>query len=278
MWFGAARYNMGRNSRKGHSKCFYLNSWAWSLATVNNAIYEYRNTHCNTYTVNKPPRGLRVWVRNTWNTSGVSGSAAMLRRTWGFYGWHPTSGLNTFFNYVCGLNIATTAIANLLKFILPDITLKTPNRQSDKNTLALYETTCHELAHASHWTKVRSGYWVKYINYIITYGSRNNPYGNGTGKNAGHCEVGEMWANYFAAVCATDKYGRWTNFRFDEDWYNPGFLMNCENSIGNLTANEIFDCLTKNTKTIDNMVGQIKGKTNHDLQVDSHYDMFNDWP
>lgn len=51
-------------------------------------------------------------------------------------------------------------------------------------------------------------------------------------------------------MCADDTYGSWTNFRYGEDWYNPGFLIICENRIGDLTTNKIFDCLTKNTNTI----------------------------
>lgn len=99
--------------------------------------------------------------------------------------------------------------------------------------------------------------------------------------NAGHCGVGEMWANYFAAVCAADKYSSyslWSDFEDGEDWYNPGFLRDCENNIGDLNNDEIFDCLTKNTNTIDKMVNQIKGKTNHNSQVDAQYDVYNDWP
>ena len=278
LWWGAARYNMGRHSKKGYDKRFARNSWAWSLATVNNAVYDYRYTHCNTYDINKPPRNLRVWVFNTNNVNTAKGSAAMLKRTWGFYGWHPKKGLNTLLNYMCGLNLGTTLVGNLVKFVSPDITISTPKRKSNKNTLAIYETTCHELSHASHWTKAGNRYWVKYINHIITY----KGYGSGSGNNAGYCGVGEMWGNYFGAVCANDKYSSyswWSDFHAKEDWYNPGFLRNCVKNINDLSTNEVFDCLTKNTNTIDKMVNQIKRRTKHDKKVDNQYNSIDtDWP
>lgn len=34
----------------------------------------------------------------------------------------------------------------------------------------------HELAHASHFNKVGSAYWANYINFIVTYGKKDDPY------------------------------------------------------------------------------------------------------
>ena len=74
-------------------------------------------------------------------------------------------------------NISITPVADILWYagklmgISPDITLKT-----NSSHLHMYRTTCHELAHASHFWNAGSWYWTQYISYIITYG----PYGDAT--------------------------------------------------------------------------------------------------
>ena len=73
----------------------------------------------------------------------------------------------------------------MLKKVLPDITIGTGGHSYRK----VYDVVNHELSHASHFSQVGSAHWAKYISYIMTYGS----YGNGTGKNAELCGIGEMW-------------------------------------------------------------------------------------
>lgn len=195
----------------------------------------------------------------------------------GFYGFHTTSKLNTFFNYVSGINISTTILGNLVKFVAPDITISV--NSGNVGTDDVYNTVFHECGHASHWTKVGSSYWVKYINYIITYGSKDNPYGNGTGHNAGYCGVGEMWGNYIGAMLERREFSRtnWNDLNHGEDWYNPGFLRHVDD-ITDVTTSEIFSCMTSGTNTIDKMVSKLKTKTINDEEVDDAYDLYTDWP
>lgn len=280
-----AHYNMGWHSKSGYSRDIYQNSDAWKWATVNNAVYKYID-YCDDFSISKPPSNLRVWVFGK-NDGTVSGSAAMLRRTWGLYGFHTTSGLNTFFNYLIGLNTTTTVLVNLTKFVQPDITISV--NQNAVGTDDVYNTTFHECGHASHWSKVGSSYWVKYINYIITYGSRDNPYGNGTGNNAGYCGVGEMWGNYIGSLLERQEFighspysttafaNNWNWFDESEDWYNPGFLKDVDN-IADITTSEIFSCMSGSTNTITKMVEQLKTKTVNNAQIDNAYANYTDWP
>ena len=168
--------------------------------------------------------------------------------------------------------------------MLPDVVIKA---NASQGTDGVYSTTFHELAHASHHKKVGSGYWVKYINYIITYGA----YGDGHGKNAGYAGVGEMWGNYFSAVCMDREFrvkrGFASNpllYLYDkdggyggEDWYNPGFLYYV-NNIPDITIDEIFSCLHRNTNTFSALIKELKTKTEYDEQVDNAFANYTDWP
>jgi len=283
-FFAPATYSMGWHSKHGCDWQFQQNSVAWKWATVNNAAYQYLK-HCHTYGITLPPSDLRYWVFESEDSNGASGSAAMLRRTWGLFGFNTTSQYNTFFNNITGLNMTATLLGNSIKYILPDITITVPT-DTVSTTDGVYNTVFHETAHASHWQKVGSEYWVKYINYIITYGSFDNPYGNGTGLNAGYCGVGEMWGNYIGALFERHEFGYgtsfadpWAWFNEQEDWYNPGFLKDVDN-IPDITTSEICSCLTSSTNTINKMVNQLKTKTSYDSQVDSVYNKpdYTDWP
>ena len=96
--------------------------------------------------------------------------------------------------------------AVLIKFLLPDITLGTSGKADYRS---IYSDVCHELAHASHFTKVGTKYWNEYIWYIIEsfIASGGVTYGDGTGTRAGYCEIGEMWAYYLESRMYKDRYG-----------------------------------------------------------------------
>jgi hypothetical protein len=276
-----AHFNMGWHSKSGYNREIYRSSNAWKWATVNNAVHKYYN-YCEDYSIAKPPSNLRVWVFEN-NSNFILGSAAMLRRTWGLKGLTTTSKIANFYFKTHGLNLYINQIALLTKFAQPDITISL--NSSITQTDNVYNVTFHECAHASHWTKVKSSYWIKYINYIITYGA----YGDGTGRNAGYCGVGEMWANYIGALFERKAFIRywpynstafgdgWRWFLEGEDWYNPGFLKDV-NNISDISTYEIFSCLRSETNTILKMVEQLKSKTNYDTQIDKAYENYTDWP
>jgi hypothetical protein len=96
--------------------------------------------------------------------------------------------------------------SSLLEFFAPDITLG----MSDKDEYRrIYSTTCHELAHASHFAKAGTEYWNKYIVFIVTSYLKTGgmTYGDGLLNGAGYCEVGEMWSYYLESRMYKDRYG-----------------------------------------------------------------------
>ena len=86
-----------------------------------------------------------------------------------------------------------------------DLTLGLGDKHAYKD---IYSTSCHELAHASHFSKAGTDFWNQYITYIMTsYVKNGDPYGDGQGSGAGHCSVGEMWGYYMQSKMYKDRYG-----------------------------------------------------------------------
>ncbi len=265
-----ASHHVGKHSKHGYDINIFQNSRAWRFATVNNGVVKYK-AYCSQFGINHPPSNLRIAALD--KASGGS-ATPMLRRTWGVFGFTSHSKVKAFLWKANSISISLNLVATLLKFTQPDIIIKAA---SSRGTATVLATTFHECAHASHWTKAGNGYWVKYINYIITY----NGYGNGTGNNAGVCGIGEMWGNYFGAVCMNREFPRvgGSSAYLDEfeDWYNPGFLQDVDN-IPDVSTAEIFSCLTSSTDTFDDLINQLKTKTNNDAQVDNAFANYTDWP
>jgi len=74
---------------------------------------------------------------------------------------------------------------------------------------SIYSAVCHELAHASHFSRVGTGYWNDYIWYIMESFVKTGgmTYGDGKGDKAGFCEVGESWAYFLESRMFKDRYG-----------------------------------------------------------------------
>lgn len=156
---------------------------------VNNAAYDYISRCASEdMGIEAPPSDLRIWILNGMDAS----SAAMLH--------HGTLLSSEKFGSFLG------KFASLLKVFLPDITIGTKGIDSYSR---IYSSTCHELAHASHFSKVGQSYWNTYIYYIVesylTTGGMT--YGDGSANGAGHCEIGEMWAYYLESKMYKERYG-----------------------------------------------------------------------
>ena len=177
-----AEHNVGRHDKRGHDIDIFGNSRGWRFATVNNATVKYID-YCGDLNIGIPDPNLRILATDG---DGAS-SAPMLTKTWGVIGFTTHSQVATFLLKANRISIAINAVSLFIRFISPDVIIEA---NSNQGTAEVYGSTFHELAHASHFEKVGSGYWTKYINYIITYGS----YGNGTGHNVGICALGEAWA------------------------------------------------------------------------------------
>lgn len=191
----SARHRAGKHSNRGHDMDFEQGRKRWRWATVNNGTLRYLH-YCEEFGIGKPPRKLRIAALN----GGGSSSAPMLRRTWGVFGLTSNNDVISFLAKANSLSIALNKIAVITKFIQPDLIIKTGD---GRGTEQIYEVLFHELAHASHWSKVRSKYWVKYINYIITYG----PYGDGTGNNHGIPALGETWGFHTGQFLTLEEFG-----------------------------------------------------------------------
>lgn len=211
-----ARYSMGVHDESGYSRNISTNSIAWRLATVMNGVYDYYNEICPKYGISKPYNNLRICV-----TKGTVGGAPMLRRVYHPIGANSNSAYTNFMiNY--GIGVHGNILSYVSKFMQPDIIIG----GGSGSTAKVYSQTAHELAHASHFRKVGSAFWAKYISYILTYGA----YGDGTGNNAELCALGEMWGYHMGYQAVIDKYGNsnsavknyWVeNFRPYKTPYSP---------------------------------------------------------
>ena len=170
---------------------------------VNNAAYDYYSRcAADDMNISLPPSGIRIWIFNGMKSS----SAVMLH--------HGSVLSNSQISAFLG------QYAALVKYLLPDITLGTSGKEDYRS---LYSTTCHELAHASHFARVGTDYWDKYIMYIIEsyIESGGMTYGDGSGDGAGYCEVGEDWAYYLESRMYKDRYGGTFPTFGTSFWFNP---------------------------------------------------------
>lgn len=244
-----ANYNMGWHSNTGYSVDIKDNSYAWKWAAVNNAAYEYYNM-CEQTGILKPPAKLKIWV---W-ANVIGGSAPMLRRINDAIGYNGNCSIENFFiNIFYGMT--ATLLNQILKVVLPDITIgMLENDKSTMNYGRVFQTVNHELAHASHFSKVGSSYWAKYISYIMTYGAYG---GNGSGKNAQLCAIGEMWGYFMGYAQAAEKYeSHIKDFYAVDGWIYPRVfwdIFRCKI----LTKKQIYDCLTPDVATYNGLVSKL---------------------
>ena len=163
----------------------------WRRAVVNNAAYDYI-ARCNASDLDlkAPPQDLRIWIFKNLTCS----SAAMLHH--GAF----VEGNDLVQRYLGGYS-------SLLKTFLPDLTIGA--KAGDGAFVDLYSAVMHEMAHASHYAQVGNAWWNPYITYVIrSYVTEGRQaYGNGSGEDAGYCEVGEMWAYFLESVLFQDRYG-----------------------------------------------------------------------
>ena len=170
---------------------------------VNNAAYDYYS-RCSPddLDISSPPSDLRIWIFGNFNSS----SAVMLH-----HGAVVDSDLVSSF---------LGKYAGLVKYFLPDITI---GANFADNYQGLYSSTSHELSHASHFAKVGTSFWNRYIKYIIEsyVTSGGKTYGDGTKSDAGYCEIGEMWAYYLESRIFKDRYGGNFPTFGTSHWFSP---------------------------------------------------------
>lgn len=150
-------------------------------------------------------------------------------------------------------------LESMLKFLEPDLTIGT----NTENYRGIYRTVNHELAHASHFSKITrtdptADYWRKYIGYIVNCAFDNNSYGDGSRNYAGHCAVGEMWGFAMGQIQAAQHFAHAAQLdapysgpiRGDGDWIRPDPIWALITR-GVLTKREVFDSMTSDIDTVN---------------------------
>ncbi len=211
-------------SKESESKLF-------KRCVVNNAAYDYY-VRCSPadMALSLPPKDLRIWI---------------------FHKLQASSALMMHHGAVLDMSMVSSFLgdfAPLIKLFLPDLTIGVKGRD---DYASIYAETCHELAHASHFSKVGTGYWNKYILYVLgSYISTGGmTYGDGSGMNAGYCEVGEMWAYYLSSKMFQDRYGGDYPAFGSSYWFYPQILHYIE-ELG-VECREIFSLLTDSVTSCD---------------------------
>ena len=200
---------------------------------VNNAAYDYYS-RCEPADLNitLPPSDIRIWLFHKLKTS----SAMMMHH-----------------GAVLDMSIVSAFLgdfAPLIKIFLPDLTIGVSGRNDYSS---IYSEVCHELAHASHFSKVGTGYWNKYIMYVLGsfVSSGGMTYGDGLGMNAGYCGVGEQWAFYLSSRMWHDRYGGEYPQFGSSYWFYPQTLRYVE-ELG-IAPWEIFSLMGGSVTSIDDL-------------------------
>ncbi len=147
----SARYKAGKHSKHGHSINFHTNSKGWRWSTVNNATVKYFD-YCEQFGIGKPHSNLRIVA----NKQSGGGAAPMMRRTWSWAGFRTNSDLISFLGKAT-LSVPINGLWLLTRLVLTDVIVKA---NSSQGTRTVFSVTFHELAHASHFRKVGSSYWI----------------------------------------------------------------------------------------------------------------------
>ena len=234
---------MGKNSPEGVNLTITPQSERklFCRSVVNNAAYEYI-TKCSQegMTIKAPPTSTRFWL-----FQDIENSSAPMLQQGALLSNGAISGL---------LDKYLGAYKELLKVFLPDITL---GLKGVDDYRSIFATTCHELAHASHFSQVQRSYWDKFIIYILTsYVSSEKVYGNGDESNAGYCEVGEMWAYYMENMMYRERYGDESFARGTSYWFYPQILMYLDER--GMNRSMIFKALTQDSNDRDALQSKLQ--------------------
>ena len=215
--------NLGKASPSGLSVTINKDSGdvLFKRCVVNNAVYDYiQRCSRSKFNITPPPAGLRIWILHNLKYSG----AVMM---------HQGAALdNNLFKTFLG------EYAGLIRIFLPDLAIGLKN---DDDYRDIYATTCHNLAHSSHFAEVHVDYWNAYLKYRIKALTNGKSYGDGKGTGAGYCEVAEMWAYYMESLMYKTRYGGDFPSFGNGYWFKPEVLRYLHKN--GFTCNEIFSSL-----------------------------------
>ena len=200
---------------------------------VNNAAYDYIS-RCSyeDMDIAAPPRDLRIWL---------------------FHSLKPSSAVMIHNGAVLSIELLEKFLgdySSILKYFMPDITL---GMKDVLTYSSIYSETCHELAHASHFTKVGTDYWNKYIKYIVEsyLSSGGVTYGDGTSPDAGYCEIGECWAYYLESMMYKERYGGSIPTFGSGNWFYPQIFRYLDER--GVSRSDIFSVLDAEVRSKDEL-------------------------
>ena len=174
-------------------------------------------------------------------------------RIWLFHKLQSSSALMMHHGAILDMSLVSSFLgdfAPLVQIFLPDLTIGMKGRDG---YASIYAEVCHELAHASHFSRVGTDYWNRYILYVLgSYiATGGMTYGDGMGVNSGYCEVGEMWAYHLSSQMWYDRYEdeyEYPSFGTSY-WFYPQILRYVE-ELG-MECWEIFSLLTSSVTSSD---------------------------
>lgn len=224
---------------------------------VNNAAYEYYE-RCKEedMDIKAPPKDLRFWIFPHLSSS----STCML---------HHGAFLEN--------KLLTEYLGNytgILRHFVPDITIGTKDAVEYAD---LYQAVTHEMSHASHYAQVGNAYWDRYIAYIIASFvlSGGESYGTGSDKDAGCCEVGEMWAYFNQAKMFRERYGGVTPTFGSSFWFRPQILRYLDER--GLGREQIFRALTSEVDSRDKLRDKLNSLyPGYQSVIDQVFDRYSD--
>lgn len=195
----------------------------FNRCVVNNAVYDYMSRCIPAdLDIAAPPSDLRIWLFPSLQAS----SAVMI---------HHGAGVShdLIKDFLGPYSI-------LIEIFAPDITIGLDGKDTYRD---IYSTACHELAHASHFSKVGTSYWNGYIMDIMESFVRSggNTYGDGTTAGHGLVEVGEMWAYYLESRIFKDRYGGSFPSFGTSFWFYPQIFRSLDER--GFKTSDIFDVL-----------------------------------
>lgn len=195
----------------------------WVLCTINNAAYDWYK-RCDEEGMPTPPEDLRIWAmkiaggaacpmfhHNTLVQSGLS-IYAIIGKYFGF----DVNSSNAGF------------MSRLIEWVAPDVVIFDVDTAS---TATLYQSTCHELSHATHFQKLgsndnqRASWWADVIQYEIAcgIGSGGDPYEMAGVPHEGKAGVTEMWAHAAGNIMLYEFWGIVLNAypKVKDYWFRP---------------------------------------------------------
>jgi hypothetical protein len=165
----------------------------WKVATVNNSVEEFYDFN-NSDGVLAPPSKLRVWIKNEkGSVNNLTGATPLLSKA------NLTLYFNAWWNYIFGglPSYLVNSVYQAFKAYTPDILILL-DKDLPIKSLEISKTIYHELAHASHFSKVGSQFWNIYVNEIINNSFKDfeNPYAGCNSTYGGLISISEAWGYY----------------------------------------------------------------------------------